>query len=277
MAEVHYRVLAYRRGGALGDRLVMGLVHWDGELLRSAFDETRVGASRLSGEDSAVRGAVRSFRALAEKSAAGGEPQVEMFSTTLDDRFPVPSGVGSSLAWSEVKFAEPSRPEAHFESLRRQYGLVRTDRSEQDRMTREQLDQGLRELGERLRAKVEPEKLRVGAVAGGPLAFASPLSWRNGVWHHAIPVSFDTATTGEMHRRAFVATGHVVGGIAPNEKPVVVLAMTHSPEALAAVERFRAALRSAREDVALVAIGGASEDPFAELEQRIVEDVTADH
>lgn len=120
MAEVHYRVLWFRRGGALGDRLVVGLVHWDGESLRFAFDEERVAASGLSDDDSAVRSAIRAFRALTGESGAaqrGG---------SLEDQFLVPLGAGSSLEWSPVRFAEPSRAAEHFEALRQMHRLVRS-------------------------------------------------------------------------------------------------------------------------------------------------------
>ena len=125
---VHYRILHYRRGGALGDRLVLGLVHWDGVTLRRAFNEGRVSASGLSRDDSAVRGAVRAFRALADEHAPAGEGSASMLS--LEELFRVPSGVGSALAWTPVQLAEPSRPEAHFESLCALHQLVKREQAE---------------------------------------------------------------------------------------------------------------------------------------------------
>lgn len=151
MAEVHYRVLFYRRGGALGDRLVLGLVHWDGATLRSAFDEARVSASDLSADDSAVRGAVRAF-ARSRESARSDEASGLLLS--LEDLFRVPSRVGSALAWSPLKFAEPSRSEEHFESLRRLHSLTKSDKAEQNRVTEGQLREGLRRFGERLRDEI---------------------------------------------------------------------------------------------------------------------------
>lgn len=278
MAEVHYRILHYRRGGALGDRLVLGLVHWDGATLRSAFKEGRVSASGLSGDDSAVRGAVRAFRALADECAPADDEPTSLLS--LEDLFRVPSGVGSALAWSPMKFAEPSRPEAHFESLCALHRLTKSEKVEQDRLTRQRLAEGLRTLGERLRDEhgYGPDKLRVGeAPAGGRLSYTPPLSWKNGVWHHAVPVSFDTSADERMTERAFAASGVLVQGITPSELPVVVLAMPPSPEKLKAAQRYRDVLADVREDAIFIEVGSGSAHPFAALEEKIVQDIRAAH
>lgn len=269
MPDVSYRVLLYRRGGSLGDRLVLGVVHWDGVELRSAFDEGRVADTALSSDDSAVRGAVRALRAQAAQRADDGS-QRELFDRDLRSLFPVMEGVGSSLYWSPVRYAAPTRAQEHFEALCKRHGLSREIRADRDRITAEELRDGLRELGERLRARLG-ERVRVDQETHGELPLKTALSWKrkDEGWNHAIAVSFDTSAIREMQRNAFLTSGWLVQGMAVDEQAVVVVAMPRAPEAREDALRCKRALQNVRTSGVRIVEARPGKDRFAELEALI--------
>lgn len=267
MADVSYRVLLARTGGPLGDQLAVGLVHWDGATLRAQFAPER--ARSLSADPSAIVGAVRAWREKARVTSTEG---TQLSLEELDHVFPVPKGVGSALLWSERRVARPSRPEAHFDDLCQRLRLRPDEAEARRRMTTEELKAGLRSLGRRLVEK-HGDRVRVDQPTSAPLPYTPPLSWKNGRWHHAVPVWLD-ASEGEQLNRAHTTAGRLEAGIPPEEL-VLLLAWLPVGEGRANAERVAEQLTKTRDQVDMKVLDDSSEDPFAELEARIEQDLAA--
>lgn len=267
MADVSYRVLLARTGGPLGDQAAVGLIHWDGSTLRAEFAPDR--AKSLSADPSALIGAIRAWRDKARPRTSAGE---HLSLEELDQVFPVPKGVGSALLWSERRVARPSHAEAHFDDLCRRLRLRAEDEEAQRRMTTEELKAGLRSLGQRL-AEKHGDRVRVDQPTSAPLPYRPPLSWKNGRWHHAVPVWLD-ASEREQLNRAHTTAGRLEAGI-PSDEPALLLAWLPVGEGRASAERVAKQLAATRAQVDVTLFDQSSEDPFAELEARIERDLAA--
>lgn len=265
MTRTSYRVLLARTGGPLGDQVAVGLIHWDGSTLRTRFEPER--ARSLSGDPSAVVGAIHAWREKARNTSS--EPALLR---ELDQVFPVPKGVGSALLWSERRVARPSHAEAHFDDLCRRLRLRAEDEEAQRRMTTEELKAGLRSLGQRL-AEKHGDRVRVDQPTSAPLPYRPPLSWKNGRWHHAVPVWLD-ASEREQLNRAHTTAGRLEAGI-PSDEPALLLAWLPVGEGRASAERVAKQLAATRAQVDITLFDASSEDPFAELEARIERDLAA--
>lgn len=267
MAATSYRVLLARRGGPIGDQIAVGLVHWDGRTLRTEFAPER--AELLSPAPSSIVGVIRAWRERARATKSDGEQHAL---DELDQVFPVPKGVGSALLWSERRVARPSHAEAHFDDLCRRLRLRAEDEEAQRRMTTEELKAGLRSLGQRL-AEKHGDRVRVDQPTSAPLPYRPPLSWKNGRWHHAVPVWLD-ASEREQLNRAHTTAGRLEAGI-PSDEPALLLAWLPVGEGRASAERVAKQLAATRAQVDVTLFDASSEDPFAELEARIERDLAA--
>ncbi len=191
----------------------------------------------------------------------------------------IPGNVGAGLNWSPVAAAETGHPVNHFMALAQSYGLkqARDAPVEQRAKGPKILHAALQKLGAEL-AELHPERVRVGQPVRGTVSFAPlehpPVSWKNGAWHHAIPLVLDgTAASQERIMRALAAAAFNT----PKDDVPVFVATGTGPgvENVAELAGLTAPVHAAEHIV--LAAGALDGEPAAleVLKARIIKDVTA--
>jgi hypothetical protein len=190
MVKVEFRLLQVILSPVSGDRVTVALLHWDGALLRVASSTAALRALERDHREGlrvaiqeAVRKAERKARSLAE------EPVLDM---GLAHVFPVREGFGAALYWAPITSVETADAEAHFTELRRELRLEREPLGRTRRMTYSEIYDELTTIGRKMRLdeNVQPW-VRTDYVVKLETSYKPPVSWKNGRWHHAVPMSLD--------------------------------------------------------------------------------------
>lgn len=253
----------------MGDRMAVGVVHWDGAELRSHFDETR--ARSMCGAEPAVVAAIRTWKATTARLHASDQRALADIAT-LGQVLWLPEGVGSALVWSDERVAEPTDAAKHFDRVCRDLHLTEAAREGARQMTMEMLRSGLSALGERLARKYGSSRVRVDQPTTSEVPYTPPVSWRNGRWHHAVPVSFDTHP-GDLSNRAHMAFGRIQKGIPAGDVAVVLAWMPRPGEVREEAERMARSLETTGKDTELTTFDADTPDPFLAWERRIEHDL----
>ena len=111
LRNIEYRLLLFTRYTAGEERLVIGVVHWDGASLRSAWGPKRI--PRLDSRADVVA-VLRDYQTRAVRASPGFD---------LAATFPVREGDAGLLSWTPVKRARSSSPVVHFNTLVGEYNL----------------------------------------------------------------------------------------------------------------------------------------------------------
>ncbi|MEZ4297414.1 MAG: hypothetical protein R3B70_20800 [Polyangiaceae bacterium] len=197
MVRVEYRFLQAVISDVSGDRLTVGILHWDGRALRMASSLAALKLVPEEHRETLRRVVVARFR-KAEKRAAELREQPSLYG--LSFVFPVREGLGAALYWTPVQEAATRDAEAHFQELK-----VLTHLQEQDDDASAAITN--RELTSRLQmalaglATESPARLKFANTVKHLQPYTVPVSWKNGVWHHALPLSLDGLSEREMARR----------------------------------------------------------------------------
>jgi hypothetical protein len=209
-SRVSYRFLTVTVNQATGDRVTVGLLHWDGSSLRFA--------SSARGAPVAIRRDVeRTLADLEHRVSKVPDGQLMLGDATVRDVLFVPEGVGSALFWGDLVLGLTMNSDHHFAQLSEAAGFesVRTRRSS-----------GLSELrrllvttGQRLVVEY-PDLVRLDQQTRGHLPFSSPLTWRNTGWHHSVSLSFAAPST-SVEEQIRSVVGLVRTGLADSESAMI--------------------------------------------------------
>jgi hypothetical protein len=114
--EIEFQLLQAVTNTLGDERVTLGLVHWDGEVLRSAWRGRLPRRVPAAGD---VRQVLRGIRAEARRRARAAVP-----GRRLAEVHPVLVGRGSALEWRPERCGRTQQPAAHFEAMAGELGLV---------------------------------------------------------------------------------------------------------------------------------------------------------
>jgi hypothetical protein len=237
--HVEYRLLQLVVSHLGGDRLTVGLLHWDGHELRVA--SSRAPFAMLP---QAHRSAVRETAAEFIRSARRLERAVKKnppLDIGLKELFPVREGLGASLHWTPVASLEARDAASHFSELRRSLRLDEQKSGAEGRVTRAGLRARMIALGQELHP-LAPSRVLVEHSVQNKQIFVTPISWKNGEWHDALPVSFDAGPE-RFDGLAQRFVGLVEMAIPGDHVPVMVAAFPRDLSSRARAEAEAAAVK----------------------------------
>ena len=239
MKQVEFRFLQLLVSHVSGDRVTLGMIHWDGEKLRMSSSFSHLSfcdAVRRDVVKRTVTAKLRRAERQGREAAKRGEKGQSLFG--LEDLVRVREGLGSSLYWSPVQKSRTHDAEAHFESLKAQTRLRPEYQAEPPPITNKLLTNQLLLEGDWLRTQ-SPERVRLSNKVHRLQTFTAPISWKNGNWHHTLPFSLDGLDEGQMAKRVRELIGTVDLCIPTDDVPVPIVVFPQSA-ALAEVAKREA-------------------------------------
>lgn len=267
MEKVEFRFLQLVVSHVSGDRVTLGLIHWDGSQLRVAHSFSHLAFCEAERRDIVKRTVSAKLR-RAEKQAREVQ-QKGGFMYGLEHLVPVREGLGSSLFWTPIQVSQTENPAAHFEALKTQARLREETRPESAPVTNKELAQRLLTEGHWLEEET-PDRIRLSNKVRRLQTFTAPVSWKNGRWHHAVPFSLDGLDESSMAKRARELVGIVQLCVPTEDVPVPVLVYPDAPK-LAAIAKQEAEIVQeslAERNVQIITAkrmaGGVSLDPVVE-------------
>jgi hypothetical protein len=227
MTTVEFRLLQYVISHVGGDRITVALLHWDGARLRVAHSLVGLVVCDAAQRD-VLRKTVEVLVSRADELAEQMESTPRL-NTGLADLFPVREGLGGALYWTPVVEIETAAPEAHFAELASSLRLGGEENRAPRPFSSARLSRQLAGVGRELLIRA-PDHIRVEAPVRNVKEYRSPLSWKNGAWHHAVPFSLhgmdETAITREVER----LYGLTQLAIPEEEVPVLVVAIPNDEQ-----------------------------------------------
>lgn len=215
LIQVEFRYLQVVTNAISGDRVTVGVLHWDGEQLRFGFSLHDIGSPHIQ---RSVLGIASRVRSRQEYHARGPS----LFRADLDTIFKGDSRSGDSLVWSATRRGAATDTAGHFQELTAGLGLATAPRQTAKLSTpifRDALAEIATEFAE------FPGLVQARHEVVGHYSYRSPLSWRNGVWNHTIPVSFDVDTRAELEAHVREALARALTSIPTNDCAVLVAAV----------------------------------------------------
>lgn len=250
MPKVEFRFLQFIVSHVTGDRVTLGLVHWDGERCRVAQSFTHVdfcGPEQLGLIKQTAKAKLkRAKRAIDKAARAAAKQGGHGFLLGLASLLVVREGTGAAMYWSPIETSFTGDPEAHFEMLRVQTRLTDRPKSASGAVTNRDLSHQLLTKLNKLH-EAAPNRVLLSNKVQRLQDYTAPVSWKNGLWHHAIPFSLDGADPAGMARRARDLVGLVQLCIPLGDVPVPIIVYPESP---ALAEAARAEVRIVEEGLA---------------------------
>jgi hypothetical protein len=270
MTEVQSRFLQILLSPVTGDRVTVGVVHWDGIALRAAASFDHLPTSLASEKpvlEPAVDALIRRAR-TAGRNATWSSRQRSILQ--LSDVFEVRTGLGARLCWTGVRISETDDADSHFRKLCDLAGVKEPGTKLDVAITRA-LRKDLVAIGKRLESK-SAGRVLTNQLVRQKHAFRCPLSWKNGEWHHTVLANFARSTEQGMVEEANAVFGRVRLSV-PVEDKVIVLAVLPDDAALSKTAKREAELL--RDVAADVWQESVAERPklVARLETRVRSDV----
>ncbi|MEO7034257.1 MAG: hypothetical protein ABI548_10225 [Polyangiaceae bacterium] len=222
---VEFRYLQVITNHLSGDRVTVALAHWDGSALRFAC---AVASLRdhpgFVDIERAVRAIERSITQRSEelRSASSGV----LFSPTLAELAPGSELIGDALVWSEVRRGITGDSAAHFTELGSKLGLLPVPHDVQ-RFSRATIRSALENLARDFEAY--PDLVKTSVELRDHYRFIAPVSWKNGVWNHAVPLNLDVDTQLELEAQIRATLARVITAIPRTENPVLIAALPQKP------------------------------------------------
>ena len=242
MNRVEFRYYQCLLNPTTGDRVTVALVYWDGEKLRCAHSLSVLPTLPVAQR----RLVARAVKAVHERVQFVNE-QGPREGGALQEVFSVREGLGSLLFWAELRGALTNAPDEHFAELCTLLHFTPPARRAM-RLSTKRLFHELKKLGDEL-AKESPERVKVNTEIGALHQHRSPLSWKNGAWHHTVPVSLAGVEDEEQIR---AAAEQVIGRIRvtfrQGEIPVVLAVLPEDSTLADAGRREAEILREALRD-----------------------------
>jgi hypothetical protein len=226
---VEFRYLQVVTNHLSGDRVTVGLAHWDGRELR--FASSLAGIRRydlFSDIARSVKGIRYKISRAAHQSRRGYV--AALFEETLSDILPGHVLAGDSLIWSDTRRGTTNDPGSHFAELAGKLSLIpATD--DVPRLSMASIHDALEELARDF--DTYPDLVRASVPLHDHYAYTSPVSWMNGRWNHAVPLNLDVANRAELESRIRNILARVITAIPENDAPVLVAALptVRSPSA----------------------------------------------
>ncbi len=227
MTTVEFRLLQYVISHVGGDRITVALLHWDGAQLRVAHSLTGLAICDATQRD-VVRKTVEVLATRAEELAEQMETTPRL-NTGLADLFPVREGLGGALYWTPVVEIETAAPEAHFAELASSLRLGGEENRAPRPFSSARLSRQLASVGRELLIEA-PDHIRVETPVRNVKEYRSPLSWKNGAWHHAVPFSLHGMDEAAITREVERLYGLTQLAIPGEEVPVLVIALPRDAE-----------------------------------------------
>jgi hypothetical protein len=241
MPNIEYRFLQIIVNPVSGDRATIALVHWDGGELRVASSFGAAPKTVTAAQKAVLKKLVRGIEE--QKKEIGGTASQKL-PLRLNDVLPVREGVSSSIEWTRVRVGKTRDSRKHFDELR---ALVHLDErvERRERPTQRKLHEELTELGRELQTRF-PKAVVVNVDVQGPVHhYRSPLSWKNGKWHHAVPFEMDELDSKKLAQRSEGIFGKVNMSFDPKvDVPVVVAVLPADPVRAMAARAEADALRT---------------------------------
>lgn len=250
---VELRFLQVVASPLTGDRVTVGLVHWDGTTVRTACAFSALPPWFALGREDLES----TVRALLRRASRRSEKDQRARSLLgLAEVAPVAEGLGASLVWSPVVRANTGNADAHFNAIAAEVHLAESDTASRAGYARA-MRKDLVALG-KLLAHDAADRIRVSQPVGTLMQITPPVSWLNGRWHHALPIHLHRD---RMERPAFTVVGQVVCAIPDEDCAVIVVDVpqqgSREREAMREVDALRKALEDKRAEV--VPVHGRSE------------------
>lgn len=234
--RVEFRLLQLVVNSTGDERRTAMLVHWDGRSMRVAWNEGRV-PSELQKNAVALRGTLRS---LVRKASAASMPH--LFNMGIDDVFPVTEGMSTSHVWKPKQVGYTTSPDHHFRHLAELLALevVQGEPTTSDDgftpSRRMLLTRSLRDLGHRLIDEVaDRTRIDIDRKIMALRSYVSPLSWRNGVWHHCVPLH--VVAPGDVDKSVSRAMGVIDASVPDDEIGVMWVVYPSNPAVASEVLR----------------------------------------
>jgi hypothetical protein len=275
--NVEFRLLQVVLSAVSGDRVTAALVHWDGAHLRVASSRGALSVVDPAHRDG-IRTAVEDFVRRAERRALslGRKPELD---AGLAHIFPVREGAGAALYWTPVACLETRDAGAHFVELERETRLAHEPPPRRPvRVTERKVYAGLVSLGEQLRSET-PAWVRTSHKVSYKMSYDAPLSWKNGAWHHAVPLSLDGRSDATLEAEIRQAYGLVDLSVPVRDTAVLIPAMRSggalTEDAKRELSLLRVALKGRRMVEVVAPTSSARGLDFGALAKRVREDVKA--
>ncbi len=274
--RVEYRLLQYVLSHVGGDRVTVAVLHWDGAQLRCATaHESRIAPLCSAKQRDIVLRTVRSLIRNAEEVGQELSSRGNLaLNTGLADLFRVTEGRGGALLWAPVVAATTSDAQAHFNQIVASVHFEQRTHRSRPLITNGDIDRQLAQLGEELQ-QLNPSRIQVRRDVSNRQHYQPPLSWKNGVWHHAIPISLvDKKNAEELQYSVRYIAGLLELALPNDERSVVVAALPPSGD-LADEADEQAGFLCQRHNVELIKIPAATRTlTFDPLRARIVADIS---
>lgn len=225
---IEFRVLQLVTSHVAGDRVTLAVVHWDGSELRVAQSMRGlrfIEKAHHEGIKVAVSAVVKAAQNLARSMR---NKSTRPLSVGLAHLFPVREGEGGALSFSPVMTSRTKHGKAHFERLCKELRLRKEPAPKtKKKVTTKQVSSALVAWGEKLRDDpAAHDRLFVHHQVADKLPYESPLSWMNGKWHHAIPVSLDGVEPADIAREVQRIYGVIGLSMPKDDVPVLVAAVS---------------------------------------------------
>lgn len=272
-SDVEFRLLYLIVNSISEERRAVGLIHWTAGHLRAAWKPTAFGWLGAASADLraalqvALRPAVRAMRRSKNALPLG-----------LDASVGVVEGAGGMLEWGPLRRASTSHPLEHFQFIMRELGLRELTRAHlaerEPRIVR--LDMRLVEAGRRIRDVVsEPQRVEIQKSVRALREYTSPLSWKNGVWHHSVPVNCTEVKDSDVADRFERALGLIDTSIPDSDVSIICVAVRASKpmfSELLRVQQFLTNRFHGQVDLVVTPTNG-EKISFDDLETRVRRDI----
>ncbi len=215
---LEFRYLQVVTNALAGDRTTVGLLHWDGSELRYSFSLTAVRALDTFDD---IDQAVRALDRMLARTRRALDPSLALFPKSLEALLRLETKTGDALVWSSVRRGISADAVGHYAELRAKLGLLPRLPRGRHAMAR-QLRSALEALALDLLPKWGEELVKSSNKVRGHYAYSSPISWKNGAWNHALPVSLDVESTADMQSNVRETIARAVTSIPEHDTPVLV-------------------------------------------------------
>ncbi len=244
MVRVEYRMLHVTVSPLTGDRLTVALLHWDGNALRIASSLAPLAHVHTTQREHLRRAINAKIKRAKIASRTLEEHQGNLYG--LAELVSVREGEGSSLFWSPVLRSATHNAQDHFEELRVLARLEQQAREDGEIVTNRALINYMKVAAEQLSSDM-PDRVLISNTIKKQQSLVSPISWKNGCWHHALPFSLDGVDESALEKRVRDMVGTVELCVPSADIPVPIAVIPKDPmleqAALKGINAIRECLR----------------------------------
>lgn len=277
-SPVEFRLLQVLGSVVGNERRTVALVHWDGKQLRFAWNRLDVPES-TDRDPNDVRRVISGVRLEVERVS---DSQLLLNVDSLQSLLKVPEGDLGALSWTPIHVGYTIDPQAHFAELVSDLRLTVPGESTARKAPRLGPESQLMALGEQILSEVGHAARALVHIHEGVVdlsKYTSPLSWKNGKWHHSVPISMGRAPVDRVGNKFQHALGVIAAAIPTDEVGVIVVFYpADKPEVaerLASAEDFVRDKFPDRVDCERVPLSEPNRPELGKLKERIKRDIGA--